>query len=84
MESNYRNLKVWQQAISLVIDIYHLTENLPKTEQFGLTSQIRRAAVSIASNIAEGSQKKSKADFVRFLEIAQGSSAEVETQLIII
>lgn len=81
--SNYKDLKVWQKSIDLVDEVYSVTNTFPKNEQFGLTSQLRRAACSIASNIAEGSAKRSKKEYVRFVNIAYGSLAEIETQIII-
>jgi len=81
---NFRNLEIWQQGIQLVMEIYKLCVLLPKEERFGLISQICRAAVSIPSNIAEGSSCNSKTEYKRFLEIALGSAFEVETQLQII
>ena len=84
MKSNYQDLIVWQKAIKLVTDIYILTNTFPKEEIYGITSQIRRAAISIPLNIAEGSQKATKKDFRNFLKIAKGSTAELETQLIIV
>lgn len=81
---NYKHLKIWEQGIELVKQIYVLTAHLPPTEKFGLTSQITRAAVSIPSNIAEGCSRNSEMEFKRFLEIAMGSLFEVDTQLIII
>ena len=80
---NYRELIVWQRAMEVVEMVYTLTKGFPNDERFGLTSQIRRAAVSIPSNIAEGQARDSTAEFLRFLSIAQGSRAEVETQLLI-
>lgn len=80
---NFKELKVWQNSKNLVIDIYKDTENFPKTEIFGLTNQIRRASVSVPSNIAEGCGRNSNKDLKRFLDIANGSSFELETQLII-
>lgn len=80
---NFRNFTVWKNAIELAKMIYKVTEVFPSTEKFGLISQIQRASISIASNIAEGSSRKSETDFARFLEIAIGSAFEVETQLII-
>jgi four helix bundle protein len=79
----YRDLTVWQKSIELVTEIYKLTDHFPKEEIFGLTSQIRRATVSIPSNIAEGKMRGSDAEFKRFLFIAFASGAELETQLII-
>lgn len=80
---NFRNYEVWQKAIRLSKDVYLLTESFPEKEKFALTNQVQRAAVSVASNIAEGSSRNSEVKFVRYLEIAMGSSFEVETQLII-
>ncbi len=80
---NFKNLKIWQMGIDLVTEIYLLTNSYPKNEVFGLTSQARRAAVSIPLNISEGSAKSSNKDFARFLEMSIGSSNELETLLII-
>lgn len=80
---HYSHLKVWQKAMSLAVATYRITEVLPRNEQYGLTSQMRRAAVSIASNIAEGSQRKSEKDFAHFILIARGSLAELQTQLLL-
>lgn len=82
MANGYKNLIVWQKAIKLTLTMYSVTAKFPKQEQFGLTSQIQRAAVSIPCNIAEGSSRGDK-DFHRFLTIAFGSGMELETQLII-
>lgn len=79
----YQDLVVWKKSIELVIAIYELTENFSKEEIYGLTSQIRRAAVSIPSNIAEGKMRGGDVEFKRFLFIAFASGAELETQLII-
>lgn len=79
--SSYRDLIVWNKAMDLVVLIYTWTEEFPKHEQFGLTSQLRRAAISIPSNIAEGRRRGSKAEFHRYLQIAYGSGAEIETQM---
>jgi four helix bundle protein len=79
----HKNLQVWQKSINFVKDIYHVTRAFPKEEMFGLTSQLRRAAVSIPSNIAEGNGRGTKKDLIRFLYIAIGSAVEIETQLII-
>ena len=81
---NYKNLKIWEQGIEIVKQVYVLLEQLPSAEKFGLKSQITRAAVSIPSNIAEGCSRNSEVEFKRFLEIAMGSLFEVQTQLIII
>lgn len=80
---SYRDLRVWQSAMELVTDVYCLTNKFPKNEDFGLTSQVRRAAVSVPSNIAEGHARVSDKEFYRFLSIALGSLAELETQLMI-
>jgi four helix bundle protein len=79
----YRDLEIWQRGIRFVGQIYAVTRNLPKEELYGLTSQIRRAAVSYPSNIAEGAARSSKKEFVQFLYVALGSLSEVETQLMI-
>jgi len=78
----YSELIAWQKAIDLVEEVYKITKEFPREEVYGLTSQLRRAAVSVPSNIAEG-QMRSSRDFVRFLSIAHGSLSEVETQLFI-
>ncbi|MGA9117921.1 MAG: four helix bundle protein [Bacteroidota bacterium] len=80
---DYRDLLVWQKGIHLVKDIYALTRGFPKDELFGLSSQLRRAAVSVPSNIAEGQQRRSVNDFKRYLSIALGSLAEIDTQLVV-
>ena len=80
---SYRDLEVWQRGIDLVELIYKLSAGFPIDERYGLTSQIRRAAVSIPSNIAEGYGRFHRGDYLRFLSIARGSLAEVETQLIV-
>ena len=77
---NYKDLIVWQKAMDLAEQIHRLSKAFPKEELYGLTSQIRRAAVSVPSNIAEGHARQSTAEFRNFLSIAQGSVAEVETQ----
>jgi len=79
--SSYRDLIVWKKAVGLAIETYHLTDQFPKEEVYGLISQMRRAAVSVPSNIAEGSIRGSKRDFCHFLRIASGSVAELETQV---
>lgn len=80
---NYKELKVWKRAIDFAQLIYRVTQTFPSEEKFGLTSQLRRAAVSIASNIAEGAGRITKGGFGQFLGIANGSLCEVETQTII-
>ena len=80
---SYRDLIVWQKSMEMVERIYRMTKVLPPEEMYGLSSQLRRAAVSVPSNIAEGQARGSKAEFLRFLSIAQGSRAEVETQTLI-
>ena len=80
---NYRDLKVWQRAHELTLEIYRATTTFPADERYGLTSQIRRAAVSIAANIAEGAVRSSDADFARFLHIAIGSASEVDYYLLL-
>jgi four helix bundle protein len=80
---SYRDLVVWQKSMDLVERVYRMTKVFPPEEMYGLCSQLRRAAVSIPSNIAEGQARKSRAEFLRFLSIAQGSRAEVETQTLI-
>jgi four helix bundle protein len=80
---NLKELKIWQKAIDLSVDVYKATIGYPADERFGLTSQIRRAAVSIPSNIAEGAGRNSKKEFCNFLGIANGSAYELQTQLVI-
>jgi len=77
----YRDLLVWQKGMELAEDVYKTTNAFPKSELYGLTSQMRRAAISIASNIAEGQGRNSTGEFIQFLGIAKGSVAEIETQL---
>lgn len=79
----YKKLKVWGEAVQFSIAIYQTTQTFPEQEKFGLISQLRRAAVSIPSNIAEGSKRSTQKDFKSFLVIAHGSGAEIETQLLI-
>lgn len=81
---DFKKLNVWQKSIELVASIYKISKDFPAPEKYGLTSQITRAAVSIPSNIAEGSSRISERDYFRFLEIALGSAFEFETQLIIV
>ena len=80
---SYKKQFVWQKAIDLSVRCYKLTEYFPKTEIYGMTSQIRRCSVSIASNIAEGYGRKGKKEYINFLHIALGSARELDTQLII-
>lgn len=80
---NFRNYKVWQEAVEYSVKIYQQTDKMPWFEKKGLCDQLQRASVSIGSNIAEGSAKPSNADFARFLDTALGSTYEVETQLLI-
>ncbi len=77
----YRDLIAWQKAMDLVVEVYRLTEAFPKSEVFSLTNQLRRAAVSIPCNIAEGQGRSTTKDFVHFLHISKGSLQEVETQI---
>lgn len=81
MAQDYRELKVWQKAVELTVLIYKLTQSFPKSEMYGLCSQMRRASVSIASNIAEGRGRINDPDFRRFLSIARGSTCELLTQI---
>jgi carbamoyl-phosphate synthase large subunit len=81
--SSYRDLKVWQLGVKLSLEVYEATRASPSEERFGLTSQLRRCAVSVPSNIAEGNARESTKDYLRHLSIASGSLAELETQLII-
>lgn len=83
MVSNYKELDVWNLAMQLVEEVYNITDGFPKKEQYRLTDQLCRAVVSVPSNIAEGSKRHTTKEFLRFLGIAQGSLAEVETQVII-
>lgn len=80
---NFEQLIVWKVGVDITLDIYRLTRNFPREEKYGLVSQIRRAAVSIPSNIAEGFNRRQTQDFRRFLQIALGSAGELETQIII-
>ena len=78
---SHQDLKVWQKAMDLVVQCYRLAAEFPKSEVYGLTSQLQRAAVSIPANIAEGRGRRSTKDFLRFLDIAYGSLMELETHL---
>ena len=80
---DFRKYRIWQDAISITNDIYSITDSFPKNETYGLSNQLQQAAVSIASNIAEGASRESAVEFAHFLEIAIGSAFEVETQLTI-
>lgn len=80
---HHRELLVWQEAIALVKLVYQISSSFPKEEQFGLTAQMRRAAVSVPSNIEEGAARISRKEFVQFLAIARGSLSELETQIVI-
>ena len=83
MAQPFQDLLVWQRAIEMTVSIYALTQEFPKAEAYGLTSQLRRAAVSVASNIAEGRGRLTQGEFKQFLGLAQGSNYEVQTQLIV-
>jgi four helix bundle protein len=80
---DFRNLKVWQRAHRLTLDVYRTTEKFPVQEQYGLTSQMRRSAASIATNLAEGCGRYGDAELVRFAQISMGSASELEYQLIL-
>jgi four helix bundle protein len=80
---DFRQLKVWEKAHYLVLDIYRITAYFPADERYGLTSQLRRAAVSIPNNVAEGCGRSTSADFARFLQISLGSASEVEYLLLL-
>ncbi|WP_271767693.1 four helix bundle protein [Aquimarina algiphila] len=82
--NKYQELKIWNKAMELVEEVYALTKKLPDEEKFGLISQIKRCSVSIPSNIAEGAGRNSNKEFIRFLSIANGSTTELETQLILV
>lgn len=83
MPQNFRDLTVWHKAIDLTVCIYSLTQTFPKEETYGLAAQLRRAAVSVASNIAEGRGRLNHAEFRQFLGVALGSTFEVQTQLVV-
>jgi four helix bundle protein len=83
MAKSFRDLRVWNKAIDLTALIYKMTAEFPKAEIYGLSAQMRRAAVSIASNIAEGSARGTKKDFKQFVMIARGSNCELQTQMVI-
>ena len=77
----HKNLDVWKKAVDLVQQIYDLTKIFPKNEDYSLTSQMRRAAISVPSNIAEGAARQTKKEFIQFLHMAQGSLSELDTQI---
>ncbi len=83
MLRNYKELKVWQRAYQLCLEVYKITKRFPNEERYILTSQIRRAAVSVPSNIAEGYGRKTTPEYIRFLYIAYGSNCELETQILL-
>lgn len=80
---SYRDLKVWQQAMDLAEECYRMTRQFPKEELYGMTSQVRRSAASVAANIAEGHGRNSRGEYIQFLCVAQGSLKELETHLIL-
>ena len=82
-KGSFKNLLIWQRAVELSLVIYELTASFPASEQFGLTSQLRRASVSVASNIAEGYGRSTRGEYVLFLGHARGSNCELQTQLVI-
>lgn len=83
MGASFKDLVVWQRAVDLSMEIYRLTVNFPSSEQFGLSSQLRRASVSIASNIADGYGRSTRGEYLQFLGYARGSICELQTQLVI-
>ena len=83
MIKSHKDLIVWQKGVDLVLTVYQLTKGFPREEVYGLTSQVRRAAISIPSNIAEGRSRWTRKDFSQFLRIALGSGSELETQLLL-
>lgn len=83
MAQSFQDLTVWQRAMELTVCVYELTQSFPREELYGLTSQLRRASVSVASNIAEGRGRGTDGEFRQFLSIAQGSTYEVQTQLLV-
>jgi four helix bundle protein len=83
MAGSYKELRAWKQAVDLALEVYRLTEGFPRSELYGLTTQIRRSAVSVPSNIAEGKGRFSDREFALFLRHARGSLLELETQLLI-
>ena len=83
MGESFRSLAVWQRSIELTLAVYQLTSSFPDSERFGLTNQLRRASVSVASNIAEGYGRATRGEYIQFLGHARGSNSEVETQIVI-
>lgn len=83
MLKNYKELKVWQKSYLLCLEVYKITKGFPKEERYGLTSQIRRAAVSVPSNIAEGYGRKTTPEYIQALYVAYGSNCELETQILL-
>jgi len=83
MAQSFRDLLVWQKAMDMTVAVYEVTRTFPSSERFGLSSQLNRASVSVASNIAEGRGRNSQAEFKHFLSLAQGSNYEVQTQLLL-
>ena len=81
LEKPHKKLDVWLKSINLVQNIYEITKSFPKAEDYGLTSQIRRSAVSIPANIAEGAARQTKKEFIQFLHVAQGSLSELDTHM---
>jgi len=80
---SHKDLDAWKRSVALVTNIYSITSKFPKEEIYGITNQVRRAAVSLPSNIAEGAARKNSKEFIQFLYIALGSNAELETQILI-
>ncbi|MGN6505177.1 MAG: four helix bundle protein [Tepidisphaeraceae bacterium] len=83
MANDFKDLVVWQRSMDFVVTVYGATRHFPVDERFGLTNQLRRAAVSVPSNIAEGQGRRARSEFIRYLRIADGSRQEAETQLLI-
>jgi four helix bundle protein len=81
MEKPHKKLDVWRLAMDLVTEVYRITESFPKDERYSLTDQVRRAAISIPSNIAEGAARKTRNEFIHYLHVARGSLSELDTQL---
>ena len=81
MEKPHKNLEAWKQSVGLVVEIYKITKEFPNQEMYGITNQVRRAAISVPSNIAEGAARQTKKEFANFLHVAQGSLSELDTQI---